>query len=124
MQLGLLASSLLGFAFSLSRVRNRNPLAGATEEEKRQFIRLIKKQPGFSGLKRKTKAVSKRLHKYVDPCMKRHNNPSYCWRVAWNIYCSNVDPKYPGCTKYGRKWGKPYSRPLSRKRLTRKRTRR
>jgi hypothetical protein len=66
--------------------------------------------------KRKSRAVAKRLHKYVDPCMKKYNNPGYCWRVAWNIYCSNVNPRYPGCTKYGKRWGKPYSRPLSRKR--------
>ena len=70
---------------------------------------------------KKTKAISKRLHKYVDPCMKRYDNPAYCWRVAWNIYCAHVDPKYPGCTKYGKKWGKPYSKKLSRRVSARKR---
>lgn len=61
----------------------------------------------------KTASVSKRLHKYVDPCMKRYGNQAYCWRVAWSIYCSHVNPKYPGCTRYGKTWGKPYSKPIS-----------
>lgn len=55
----------------------------------------------------------KRLDKYYTPCMKRYKNKEYCARVSWSIYCSHVDPKYPGCTRYGKKWGKPYSKPLS-----------
>lgn len=69
-----------------------------------------KRRYALGRVSRKTAAVSKRLHKYVDPCMKRYGNPAYCWRVAWSIYCSHVNPKYPGCTKYGKRWGKPYSK--------------
>ena len=109
LQAGLFASSILGLAFSLTRLKQQGKQIAALE--------------GLGRIKRykKSKALSKRLHKYVDPCMKRYNNPAYCWRVAWNIYCSNVDPKYPGCTKYGKKWGKPYSRKLSRRVSARKR---
>lgn len=106
LQAGLFASSIFSLAFALTRLRKE------------------RKQSALEGLGRvpwKTKKVTKRLHKYVDPCMKRYGNPAYCWRVAWSIYCTHVDPKYPGCTKYGKKWGKPYSRKLSRRVSARKR---
>lgn len=65
--------------------------------------KLVKKVEigGFGNLGRshKTAAVAMRLHKYVDPCMKRYHNKGYCWRVAWSVYCSHINPKYPGCTK-------------------------
>jgi hypothetical protein len=110
LQAGLLASSVLGLAFSLTRLRERKRARAALE--------------GLGRVKSRRRKPTKRLHKYVDPCMKRYGNKEYCWRVAWNIYCSHVDPKYPGCTKYGRKWGKPYSRPLSRKSRVQKRRKR
>jgi len=47
----------------------------------------------------KTAAIARRLHTYVDPCMKHYGDPGYCWRVAWSIYCSHVNPSYRGCNK-------------------------
>jgi hypothetical protein len=62
---------------------------------------------------KKTAEMSQRLDRYVGTCMKRYRDPGYCWRVAWSIMCSHVNPNYPGCTKYGKRWGKPYSKPIS-----------
>jgi len=109
LQAGLFASSIFSLAFALTRLR---------QERKQKVLEGLDRVPW------KTKKVTKRLHKYVDPCMKRYRNPAYCWRVAWSIYCSRIDPKYPGCTKYGKKWGKPYSQKLSRRVLARKRLKR
>ncbi len=52
----------------------------------------------------------KALDKYYTPCMTRYRNKEYCARVAWKIYCSHVNPKYPGCSRR-----RGYSGPLSRR---------
>jgi len=57
--------------------------------------------------------LPRKADKYYEACKKRYGETSdvksYCARVAWNIYCSHVDPNYPSCTKFGKTWGKPYS---------------
>lgn len=58
----------------------------------------------------------KKVKKYYEECMKsKKHDKEYCARVAWSIYCSNVNPDYEGCTMYGKKWGRPYSAPVSKK---------
>src|SRR3990172_6760215 len=57
----------------------------------------------------------KRLNKYYEKCMDQYGETKgkeYCARVAFSIYCANVNPSYKGCTKFGKKWGKPYSAPI------------
>ena len=56
-----------------------------------------------------------RVNKYYDKCMKDYNNKEYCARVAWNIYCSYVNPNHEGCTEAGKTWGPPYPTPLAKK---------
>jgi hypothetical protein len=60
----------------------------------------------------KTKESKARVKKYYDKCMKRKDDAEYCARVAWSIYCAHVNPKYKGCTGYGKRWGRPYSEPI------------
>lgn len=54
------------------------------------------------------------LGKYYSKCRERYDDKEYCARVAWNIYCSHVNPGYEGCTQFGKKWGPPYSGPKSK----------
>jgi len=59
-------------------------------------------------------AGPKGVQKYYDNCMDRYHDQEYCARVAWNIYCSHVNPGHEGCTEFGKTWGPPYSKPLSK----------
>lgn len=35
-------------------------------------------------------------------CRAKSDDKAYCARVAWQAYCTNINPDYKGCTKYGK----------------------
>jgi len=45
--------------------------------------------------------VKKEVNKYYKECRADGGSQEYCARVAWQIYCENVNPDYEGCTEFG-----------------------
>lgn len=55
------------------------------------------------------------IDKYYEACIKRYKGKKeYCARTAWQIYCMHVNPKWKGCTEFGKTKGPPYSSPISK----------
>jgi hypothetical protein len=62
---------------------------------------LIQEARGVTGIQEEKPAD---VERYYKDCRKKSPNKGkeYCARVAWQIYCTNKNPDYPGCTKYGK----------------------
>jgi hypothetical protein len=89
---------------NLAEAEEAGRLADRFERATRQASKIVSRMPRQQRQAEKPKDVER----YYNECKK--NPPStakgrveeYCARVAWQRFCSNKDPSYPGCTEYGK----------------------
>jgi len=85
-------------------------LADRFEQATRKASHIVSRMP-----QRRQAAKPAAVERYYKDCMKdppknaKGRKEEYCARIAWEVYCSEKNPSYPGCTEYGKtKKSRPY----------------
>jgi hypothetical protein len=96
---------------NLTEAEEAGKLADRFERATRKAGRIVSRMPRQQREAEKPAAVER----YYKDCLKdppktaKGRKEEYCARVAWQIYCSEDNPSYSGCTEYGKtKKSKPY----------------
>jgi len=89
---------------NLKEAEEAGKLADRFEAATKKATKIVSRMPRQKRQAAKPAAVER----YYKDCMKdppstaKGRTEEYCSRVAWQIFCSNKDPSYPGCTEYGK----------------------
>ncbi|NIT77321.1 MAG: hypothetical protein GWN58_22980 [Anaerolineae bacterium] len=90
---------------NLKEATEAGKLADRFERATRKASRIVSRMPKQQRRQAEKPAAVERYYKECKdspPETAKGRVEEYCSRVAWQIFCQNKDPSYPGCTEYGR----------------------
>lgn len=88
----------------LSEAEEAGKLADRFEQATKKAGRIVSRMPK----QRRQAEMPADVERYKKECedsppeTAKGRVKEYCARVAWQRYCSNKNPSYPGCTEYGK----------------------